>query len=144
MSSRVDRINSSIRDFETVPGVEGAALVSLDGLMISSALPESEQERVAAISAAMLSLGERVIEEMRKGRIERVFVEGSEGTIISMNAGPNAVLTCSSRKDAKLGLIFLESPFLSPFTLYPSGVSRLGKIFLPFITCSKTSYAFLF
>ena len=50
----------------------------------------------------------RVIEEMRKGQIERVFVEGSEGTIISMNAGPNAVLTVSSSKNAKIGLIFLE------------------------------------
>ncbi|MHA2192780.1 MAG: roadblock/LC7 domain-containing protein, partial [Candidatus Thorarchaeota archaeon] len=39
MSSRVDTINKIIRDFETVPGVEGAALVSLDGLPISSALP---------------------------------------------------------------------------------------------------------
>jgi hypothetical protein len=107
---RNTELNALLKELESsIPEVEAAAVVSVEGLPIASALPRDiEETRLAAMTAAMLSLGERVIEEMRKGRIERVFVEGSEGTIISMNAGPNAVLTVSARKDAKLGLIFLE------------------------------------
>jgi len=107
---RNTELNNMLKELESsVPEIEACAVVSVEGLPIASALPRDiEETRLAAMTAAMLSLGERVIEEMRKGQIERVFVEGSEGTIISMNAGPNAVLTVSSRKDAKLGLIFLE------------------------------------
>ncbi|MHA1219106.1 MAG: roadblock/LC7 domain-containing protein [Candidatus Heimdallarchaeaceae archaeon] len=107
---RNTELNNLLKELESsVPEIEAAAVVSVEGLPIASALPRDiEETRLAAMTAAMLSLGERVIEEMKKGHIERVFIEGSEGTIISMNAGPNAVLTVSSRKDAKLGLIFLE------------------------------------
>ncbi len=108
--SRENTLEGVLNELQgSIPEIEACAIVSVEGLPIVSALPtDVDEAKVAAMTAAMLSLGERVIEEMRKGRIERVFVEGSEGTIISMNAGPNAVLTCSSRKDAKLGLIFLE------------------------------------
>ena len=36
------------------------------------------------------------------------MVEGAHGVVVSMAAGPNAVLTVSTSKDAKLGLLFLE------------------------------------
>jgi len=107
---RNTELNNVLKDLESsVPEIEAAAVVSVEGLPIASVLPRDiEETRLAAMTAAMLSLGERVIEEMRKGQIERVSVEGSEGKIISINAGPNAVLTVSTRRDAKLGLIHLE------------------------------------
>ena len=108
MSSRVDRINSSIRDFETVPGVEGAALVSLDGLMISSALPESEQERVAAISAAMLSLGEKATNELDRGNLMEIYVKGDRGYSLMTSVGDSALLLVLAKVDAQLGLIFMD------------------------------------
>ncbi|MFW9848994.1 MAG: roadblock/LC7 domain-containing protein [Candidatus Thorarchaeota archaeon] len=108
MSSRVDRINSSIRDFETVPGVEGAALVSLDGLMISSALPESEQERVAAISAAMLSLGEKATGELDRGNLMEIYVKGDRGYSLMTSVGDSALLLVLAKVDAQLGLIFMD------------------------------------
>ncbi|UCE09801.1 MAG: roadblock/LC7 domain-containing protein [Candidatus Thorarchaeota archaeon] len=108
MSSRVDRINKTIRDFETVPGVEGAALVSQDGLMISSALPESEQERIAAISAAMLSLGDKATGELDRGALMEIYVKGEKGYTLLTSVGDDALLLVLAKSDAQLGLIFVD------------------------------------
>lgn len=113
MSSRVDKINAAIRDFETVPGVEGAALVSLDGLMISSALPESEQERVAAISAAMLSLGEKATNELDRGNLLEIYVKGDKGYTLMISVGESALLLVLAKADAQLGLIFVDMKRMS-------------------------------
>ena len=91
------------------PEVEASAVVSIDGLIIASALPEGvEEDRVSAMSAAMLSLGERIAREFSRGSIEQVFVKGEKGYIVLMAVGEDAVLTILVREDAKLGLILLE------------------------------------
>ena len=108
MSSRVDTINKIIRDFETVPGVEGAALVSIDGLPRSSALPESEQEMVAAISAAILSLGEKATNELDRGSLMEIYVKGDKGYTLMTSVGDSALILVLARPDAQLGLIFVD------------------------------------
>jgi uncharacterized protein len=60
------------------------------------------------MSAAMLSLGERTSLELGRGTLDQVFIKGEHGYVILMNAGNDAVLTTMVRKDAKLGLIFLD------------------------------------
>jgi len=91
------------------PEVEASAVVSIDGLIIASALPDGvEEDRVSAMSAAMLSLGERIASEFSRGSIEQVFVKGERGYIVLMAVGEDAVLTILVREDAKLGLILLE------------------------------------
>ncbi|MHA1950394.1 MAG: roadblock/LC7 domain-containing protein [Candidatus Thorarchaeota archaeon] len=108
MSSRVDSINQIIRDFQTVPGVEGAALVSADGLMISSALPDAEQESVAAISAAMLSLGEKATNELDRGNLKEIYVKSDRGYALLTSVGENALFLVLAKADSQIGLIFLD------------------------------------
>lgn len=94
----------------SIPEVISAAIVSVEGLPIASALPaDVDETRIAAMTAAILSLGERAAQELGKGALEQVFVRGVSGYILVMSAGPNAVLTLSTTKDVKLGLIFLDS-----------------------------------
>jgi len=94
----------------SIPEVQSAAIVSVEGLPIASALPpDVDETRIAAMTAAILSLGERAAQELGKGALEQVFVRGVTGYILVMAAGPNAVLTLSTTKDVKLGLIFLDS-----------------------------------
>ncbi|MHA1778243.1 MAG: roadblock/LC7 domain-containing protein [Candidatus Heimdallarchaeaceae archaeon] len=91
------------------PGIVDIAVVSIEGLPITSIVIENvEETRFAAMTAAMLSLGERVAAELNKGNLKKIFVEGENGYIITMQAGENAVLTVSSTADAKLGLLFLD------------------------------------
>ena len=108
--SKRDRLTQILKDLEaTTPDIEASAVVSVDGLMIASALPQDvEEDRVAAMSAAMLSLGERTASELARGGLSEVYVKGETGYVILMAAGENAVLTALARKDAKLGLVFLD------------------------------------
>jgi predicted regulator of Ras-like GTPase activity (Roadblock/LC7/MglB family) len=91
------------------PDIEASAIVSVDGLTIASALPQGiEEDRVSAMSAAMLSLGERIASELGRGSLEQVYIKGVAGYVILMSVGEDAVLTALSREHAKLGLIFLD------------------------------------
>jgi uncharacterized protein len=91
------------------PDIEASAIVSVDGLTIASALPQGiEEDRVSAMSAAMLSLGERIASELGRGSLEQVYIKGVSGYVILMSVGEDAVLTALSREQAKLGLIFLD------------------------------------
>ena len=108
--SRSERIIQSLKTLQTnTPDVEAAALVSLDGLIMASVLPaDIEEDRVAAMSAAMLSLGERTAYELKRGLLSQVFVKGQDGYVILVGAGEEAVLTVLTTKYAKLGMIFLD------------------------------------
>jgi predicted regulator of Ras-like GTPase activity (Roadblock/LC7/MglB family) len=91
------------------PDIEASAIVSVDGLTIASALPQGvEEDRVSAMSAAMLSLGERIASELGRGALAQVYIKGAEGYVVLMSVGEEAVLTALAREQAKLGLIFLD------------------------------------
>ncbi len=91
------------------PDIEASAVVSFDGLTIASALPKGvEEDRVSAMSAAMLSLGDRIASELGRGSLEQVYIKGSQGYVILMSVGEEAVLTALARESAKLGLILLD------------------------------------
>jgi predicted regulator of Ras-like GTPase activity (Roadblock/LC7/MglB family) len=108
--SRNDQLAERLRDLQvSSPDVEAAAIVSVDGLSMASSLPGNiEEDRVSAMSAAMLSLGERIASELGRGNLEQVYVKGEHGFVILSAVGEEAVLTVLAREQAKLGLIFLD------------------------------------
>jgi predicted regulator of Ras-like GTPase activity (Roadblock/LC7/MglB family) len=110
MATRTEEIVRLLKELQmTTPDIEASAVVSVDGLIIASALPaDVEEDRVSAMSAAMLSLGERIASELRRGELDQVFVRGAEGYVLLMSVGVEAVLTALARKNAKLGLVFLD------------------------------------
>lgn len=107
---RSQEIVNRLRELEaSSPDIEASSVVSIDGLTIASALPQGiEEDRVSAMSAAMLSLGERISTELGRGNLEQVFVKGENGYVVLMEIGEEAVLTALARQQAKLGLIFLD------------------------------------
>jgi len=109
-SSRTEQMVSRLRQMQAAsPDIEASAVVSVDGLIIASALPnEVEEDRVSAMSAAMLSLGERISTELGRGNLEQVYIKGGDGFVILTSIGDEAVLTALAGQQAKLGLIFLE------------------------------------
>jgi predicted regulator of Ras-like GTPase activity (Roadblock/LC7/MglB family) len=108
--SRTEQMVARLKDLQvSTPDVEASALVSVDGLIIASALPpDVEEDRVSAMSAAMLSLGERIAGELDRGVLDQVYVRGANGYVILSAVGEEAVLTVLARKEAKLGLVFLD------------------------------------
>lgn len=106
-SGRLDRILAEL--VGQVPEIEAASVVSFDGLAMASALPVGfDEDRVAAMSAALLSLGERAAEGLGRGALSQVYVEGEDGTVFLISADDEAVLVAVAAKGAKVGLMLFE------------------------------------
>ncbi len=108
--SRTEQLVARLRDLQaSSEGVEAAAIVSVDGLSIASSLPAGiEEDRVSAMSAAMISLGERISSELGRGLLQQLYVKGENGYVILNAVGEEAVLTVLARREARLGLVFLD------------------------------------
>ncbi|MEA2478007.1 MAG: uncharacterized protein QOF16_1801 [Actinomycetota bacterium] len=108
--TKADQLAGALDDLLAVSHeIEAAAVVSADGLPMASALPPHvEEDRLAAMSAALLVLGERAAQEMGKGDLSQVFVEGSTGHVVLMAAGEYAVLVAVTSREAKVGLVLFE------------------------------------
>src|SRR6478672_6404396 len=108
--SRSDRLDRAIHALlAQTPEIEAAAVVSFDGLPMASALPPSmDEDRVAAMSAALLSLGERAAQGLGRGELSQVFIEGEHGTVFLVSADNEAVLVAVAAKGAKAGLMLYE------------------------------------
>jgi predicted regulator of Ras-like GTPase activity (Roadblock/LC7/MglB family) len=108
--SRSELMVDRLRDLQaSTPDIQASAIVSVDGLIMASALPANvEEDRVSAMSAAMLSLGERIASELGRGLLNQVYVRGDHGYVLLTSVGEEAVLTVLAREGAKLGLIFLD------------------------------------
>lgn len=108
--SREERLAASLDALmENNQEILAAALVSLDGFTMAAALPDGMQDdRVGAMSAAILGLGERAAAELGRGALTQVFIEGEDGYVMLIAAGPRAVLTCIADIEAKLGLVLYD------------------------------------
>src|SRR3954452_16875619 len=109
-ASRASRLDRALADLlQQAPEVEAAAVVSFDGLPMASALPATmDEDRVAAMSAALLSLGERAAEGLGRGGLSQVHIQGESGGVWLLAAGDDAVLVGVSAADAKAGLVLYE------------------------------------
>jgi predicted regulator of Ras-like GTPase activity (Roadblock/LC7/MglB family) len=107
---RADLLNSILNELNgSTADIEASAVLSTDGLMMAAQLPASmDEDRVGAMSAAMLSLGDRTSRELVRGELEQVLVKGAKGYVLMTHAGPDAVLTVLTKSNARLGLIFLD------------------------------------
>ena len=106
-SAQLDRVLSDL--LRQAPEVEAASVVSFDGLPMASALPAAmDENRVAAMSAALLSLGERAAEGLGRGELSQVYVEGESGTVFLISAEDEAVLVAVGARGAKVGLLLYE------------------------------------
>lgn len=108
--SRVENLNKVLRSLHSgSPDVEACALISEDGLMIASALPQHiDEARVAGMSATLLGLGTRAANELSRGQLEEVLIRGSDGFAVMLDAGSGTLLLALASKEAKLGLLFLD------------------------------------
>ena len=103
LKSILNDLNGSSAD------IEASAVISTDGLILSSLLSASmDEDRVGAMAAAMLSLGERTSDELGRGNLEQVLIKGDHGYVLMTHAGPDTVVTVVAKRSARLGLVFLD------------------------------------
>ena len=108
--SREEQLGAALDGLiESAPDIQAAALVSMDGFTMAAALPAGmHEDRVGAMSAAILGLGERAAAELGRGHLSQVFIEGQDGYVLLMSAGNRAVLTVLASRESKLGLIIYD------------------------------------
>ncbi len=100
--------------------IEALSVVSLDGLPVASYLPDgADEDRVAALSATIMSLGERAADELKKGSLKQTFIKGKNGYVIVQSIKNIAALMIVTNKNAKLGIILLA---------LRKGVEKIGKV----------------
>ena len=86
-----------------------AVLLGFVAPTMASLMPQGfDEDRMGAMSAAMLSLGDRTAQELARGTLEQVLIKGSQGFVILTGAGKEAVVTVLVKPNVKLGLIFLD------------------------------------
>lgn len=110
MAISIEKLGSILQSFvSSTNDVQGAAVVTPDGLPLATSLPGGmDEERASAMSAAMLSLGERIGGELARGNIDRIYVEGDKGYGILTSCGEDAVFLVLASQAAKQGLLLLE------------------------------------
>jgi len=110
MSENISELIELLRKMEAVNAeIQGSAIVSVQGLPICSVLARDVNDGiVSAMSAAILSVSERAVEELARGDLKRILIEGNEGIIILSKAGQNAILCTLCKANASLGMVFLN------------------------------------
>jgi predicted regulator of Ras-like GTPase activity (Roadblock/LC7/MglB family) len=108
--SAIDDLNRILRALlYGSPEIEAAAVVSEDGLVIASALPERlDDGRVARMSATLLALGTRAAADLERGALEQVLIRGAKGTVVMVHAAPGTLLVVLTTPEAKLGPLHLD------------------------------------
>lgn len=108
--SKEELLTQILKNLHTsTPDIEGAAVISLDGLIMASSLPASvEEDTVSAMSAALYGIGSKTAEELQRGDVEQLFIKGSNGYMLITQAGSESVLGVMANAKAKLGIIFLD------------------------------------
>ena len=108
--NRTEELQEILEELKiNVKEIDACAIVSIEGLPIAAKIPDEHDETIiAAMTAALLNLGMKTVANLNRGDLLKISIEGTEGQIISQSAGENAVLTISTSKEAKLGLIFME------------------------------------
>ena len=105
-----DQLDEVLNNFErNVPHLEATAIVSTDGLVIASRLPDRvEEDRVGAMGAAILSISTRSGKELDRGQMRRVLIEGTDGYLLIRSIGEFAILVALVDKKVRLGMLFYE------------------------------------
>ena len=84
-------------------------MVSIDGFIIASVLPNDiDEELVSGMAAAMLGVGERISSELMASTMEQVYVRSEKGYVVLNAVGTDSVLVVLTTKEAKLGLVLIE------------------------------------
>lgn len=109
-TSRAERLSALLTALlADAPDLDAAAVLTLDGLPMASALPTTmDEDRVAAMSAALLALGARAASDLGRGPLSQVFVQGEHGTLFLVPARDEAVLVAVAAEVAKVGMMMYE------------------------------------
>ena len=115
LSAEARNLNWLVSNFvERVPGVNEATVVSSDGLLIalSDGLDRSSGDRLAAVSAGLLSIAKGGSTPIGGGRVHEVIVEMDMAMLFVMRVSDTSVLAATTARPCDVGLVGYEMAVL--------------------------------
>ena len=95
--------------YECIDGIRSAAIVSTEGLIVHSILEEEISDlKIAAMTATILSVAERVLIELKSGKLDLCILQGDIGNFVVMEAGRDLILAVCLDIDARMDTCFVE------------------------------------
>jgi hypothetical protein len=109
--ARASVLRSVLRELNgSSSDIEASACISSDGYSLAAVLGEGvDSDRFGAMCASLLALANRAAQEIQRGDLKLVLVEGEQGVMLLVQAGPDAILAVAARPSKNLGMIFLDS-----------------------------------
>lgn len=87
-----------------------SAIIATDGIPIAYLLGQNiNPDRIGGMCSALLALGKRSTQELSCGNFKQTVVEGDDGFTVMVQASRDIILAVSARKEAKLGLVLLDT-----------------------------------
>jgi predicted regulator of Ras-like GTPase activity (Roadblock/LC7/MglB family) len=104
-------LRSILRTLNTFSAdIEASAAISTDGIMLASVLGAgTDEDRFGAMCASLLALADRAAQEIARGSLKQVLIEGDKGVMLLVYAGQDAVLAVAARPTVNLGMVFIEA-----------------------------------
>jgi hypothetical protein len=94
---------------DSLPGVRGALVASVDGRPVAAVLPDHEPASTAAIVAASLGLGERLADLAGDGSLQEIVVRSGSGYVVIYAVAERGVLTVLTTAAVNLALLHLRA-----------------------------------
>ncbi|MFX1250165.1 MAG: roadblock/LC7 domain-containing protein [Promethearchaeota archaeon] len=87
----------------------GLTVVTREGLPIASlSVAEIDEALVSAMSSAILVLAKRVTNELNRGDMNKTIIQGSDGLVVLMEAGTDALLLGVTNANARMGVVLFD------------------------------------
>ncbi len=108
---RASALRSVLRELNaSSEDIEASACISSDGYTMAAVLGQGvDPDRFGAMCASLLALAHRAAQEIQRGNLKLVLVEGEQGVMLLVQAGPDAILAVAAKPGKNLGKIFLDS-----------------------------------
>ncbi len=87
-TSKKEILTQILKKLTSTGDIEGAAIITRDGLIIASELSSGiDGDTFAAMSATMTGAAETAVQELKKSSPDRIIVESSAAKLITAGAG---------------------------------------------------------
>jgi len=106
MPTKEEKIKSALSKLMEITGEEGAAVVSFDGLVISTELdPKYDADKAAGILSEAVRTANEVVKTLGHGEPEQMLIEGTNGkVVINRNRKKNFFVVLLGSPKLSLGL----------------------------------------
>ncbi len=110
MATKREQLQTILNDLVHSSGdISGAVIVDNDGLLLAGALSgNTDGNRVAAITAGLISLAGRTAQQLGQGDVKQTLIQAEIGNIVAIRASAKGSFVALTPANASLGMIFME------------------------------------